>query len=97
MARRCPPRLLQQRSVGERPRPLGWWRATATGMGQAASAARWTVELRADQLLGLPGNAFLEPAIQPVRLQLFRSLDSAVKTHLTGRPLRRSAERASPV
>src|SRR3984957_19421627 len=58
-------------------------------MGQAASAARWTVELRADQLLGLPGNAFLEPAVQPVRLQLLRSLDPAVKTHLTRRPLRR--------
>jgi hypothetical protein len=58
-------------------------------MGQAASAARWTVEQRTDQLLGLPGNAFLEPAVQPVRLQLLRSLDPAVKTHLTRRPLRR--------
>ena len=82
---------------GRRTRTLGCWRATATGMGQAASAARWTVELRADQLLGLPGNAFLEPAVQPVRLRLLRSLDPAVKTHLTRRPLRRLAERALPV
>src|SRR3984893_12498748 len=66
-------------------------------MGQAPYAPRWTVELRADQLLGLPGNAFLEPAVQPVRLQLLRSLDPAVKTHLTRRPLRRLVKRALPI
>src|ERR1700684_3478005 len=66
-------------------------------MGQAASAERWTMEQRADQLLGLPGNAFLEPAVQPVRLQLLRSLDPAVKTRLTRRPLRRLAGRALPI
>ena len=62
--------------------------------GTGRFPARWTVELRPDQLLGLPGDAFLEPAVQPVRLQLLRSLDPAVKTRLTRRPLRRLAERA---
>src|SRR6185437_14116977 len=54
------------------------------------------VELRSDQLLGLPGDSVLEPAVQPVRVRLLRSLDPAVEILLSRRPLRRSAERALP-
>src|SRR5579884_4112437 len=42
---------------------------------------------RSDQLLRLPGNAGLEPAVQPVGLRLLRSLGSAVKSRIEQRPL----------
>jgi hypothetical protein len=80
--------------VGRRTCALGCRRAAAAGVGSATSTARWTVELRADQLLGLPGNPVLEPAVQPVRFQLLRGVDPAVRIHLTQRPLRRLAKRA---
>ncbi len=43
---------------------------------------------------GYQENPMWNPAVQPVGLQLLRSLDPAVTTHLTRRPLRQSAKRA---
>jgi hypothetical protein len=93
VAWRRPARLLPRSSVGRRTRALGRWRATAASMGQAASAARWSVELRPDQLLGLPGKPVLESAVQPVGLRLLRGLDSAVNKPVTRRA--RFAQRRS--
>jgi len=75
------------------PRP-GRWPATATGLEPTASAARGTVGVWPHQLLGLQRNSHVESRVQPVGLQLLRSLDPAVTSHRTRRPLRQSARRA---
>lgn len=65
--------------MGRRTSTLGCRRAAAAGVGPPASPSGCGVELRTDQLLGLPGDAVLESAVQPVRIRLLRSLDPAVK------------------
>lgn len=78
LARRSAPRLLQQRTVGQRTCPLGTGRTAPAGVGSTASAAGGPVELRPDQLLGLPGDPRVGSWFQPVGLLVLRSLDPAV-------------------
>jgi hypothetical protein len=94
MAWRRPARLLPRRPVGRWTRTLGTGCTTAAGLEPTPPTARRTVGLWPHQLLGLPGKPLLESAVQPVGLRLLRSLDSAVTSHLTRRPLRQSARRA---
>ena len=51
----------------------------AAGVGPTAPPAWRALGLWPDQLLGLPGNALLEPRFQPMGIRLLRSVDSAVK------------------
>jgi len=78
MAWGSPAWLLPRAAVGWRARTLGMGCAATAGLGPTAPAARRALGRWPNQLLGLPGNAHMESAVQPIWILVLRSVDPAV-------------------